>query len=128
MKYDGNEAFHEAGYDSYLTALVVIRLSAKLESDGVYVERVDNTAADSEQTSAVSLSDQSPGPGSLLSSGFLKAKEGISLLAPSVLGWNQPDAEKSDTRDMPPFDGDFWRVYGNKLRMFGTVERVIHLA
>lgn len=25
---------------------------------------------------------------------------------------------------MPPFDTDFWRVYGNKLRVFGTTESV----
>lgn len=29
---------------------------------------------------------------------------------------------------MPPFDSDFWRVYGNKLRVFGTEESVWKLA
>ena len=28
---------------------------------------------------------------------------------------------------MPPFSSDFWRVYGNKLRVFGTVEGVCDL-
>ena len=28
---------------------------------------------------------------------------------------------------MPQFDSDFWRVYGNKLRVFGTVENVCDL-
>jgi len=37
-KYLTHEAFHEAGYDSYLTARVMILLSAKLEAAGTYVE------------------------------------------------------------------------------------------
>lgn len=32
------------------------------------------------------------------------------------------------TRLMPPFGTDFWRVYRNKLRVFGTTEGVCHLA
>ncbi|KAF1811394.1 CAF1-domain-containing protein [Eremomyces bilateralis CBS 781.70] len=29
---------------------------------------------------------------------------------------------------MPPLESDFWRVYGNKLRVFGTVEKELNLA
>lgn len=32
------------------------------------------------------------------------------------------------TKLMPPFETDFWHVYGNKLRVFGTVENVCRLA
>ena len=37
-KYDSRTAYHEAGYDSYLTARVLIRKSAELESSGTYVD------------------------------------------------------------------------------------------
>lgn len=36
-KYDGTKAFHEAGYDSMLTAQVAVRLSTKLEGAGSYL-------------------------------------------------------------------------------------------
>ena len=29
---------------------------------------------------------------------------------------------------MPPFDSAFWRVYGNKLRVFGTVEQICRMS
>lgn len=31
-------------------------------------------------------------------------------------------------RNMPRYDSDFWRIYGNKLRVFGTNERLIDLS
>ncbi|KAK4983918.1 hypothetical protein LTR50_006914 [Elasticomyces elasticus] len=37
-KYLETSAFHEAGYDSFLTAQVAVRLSAKLEAAGSYIE------------------------------------------------------------------------------------------
>ncbi|KAK4951707.1 hypothetical protein LTR28_006760, partial [Elasticomyces elasticus] len=37
-KYIETSAFHEAGYDSFLTAQVAVRLSAKLEAAGSYIE------------------------------------------------------------------------------------------
>jgi poly(A)-specific ribonuclease len=32
--------------------------------------------------------------------------------------------EKGIEGGMPRFEGDFWRVYGNRLRVFGTEEGV----
>lgn len=34
---------------------------------------------------------------------------------------------RNNRKLLPPWDTDFWRVYGNKLRVFGTVEEVCDL-
>jgi hypothetical protein len=36
--------------------------------------------------------------------------------------------DKPEVVLMPSFDTDFWRVYGNKLRVFGTKEEIFRLA
>lgn len=38
--------------------------------------------------------------------------------------WNTPYWRREAGRAMPRFDSDFWAVYGNKLRVFGTEEGV----
>lgn len=38
-----------------------------------------------------------------------------------------PEVESRRDGMMPAFHSDFWRVYGNKLRVFGTVEGVCDL-
>jgi poly(A)-specific ribonuclease len=38
-----------------------------------------------------------------------------------------PVADKGIEGGMPRFGGDFWRVYGNRLRVFGTEEGVCAL-
>lgn len=38
--------------------------------------------------------------------------------------WETPYFRREAGRGMPKFDSDFWRVYGNKLRVFGTEEGV----
>lgn len=57
-KYDDNKAFHEAGYDSMLTAQVAIRLSTKLESAGSYL--LDGSFAESEPSNDVRSDSPSP--------------------------------------------------------------------
>ncbi|KAK7514655.1 ribonuclease H-like domain-containing protein [Phyllosticta citriasiana] len=39
-KYHGSSTLHEAGYDSFLTAIIMVRLSAKLESEGTYLQEM----------------------------------------------------------------------------------------
>ncbi|KAK8202203.1 hypothetical protein M8818_005730 [Zalaria obscura] len=69
-KYELMSAFHEAGYDSFLTAQVAIRLSAKLEAAGCYIE-VDGSAEDGqsepEEAGGVKLDGGAPDftPGSI---------------------------------------------------------------
>ncbi len=47
-KYTNNTPAHEAGFDSFLTAKVLIRLSAKLEAAGQYVDENGTTKSDDE--------------------------------------------------------------------------------
>jgi hypothetical protein len=76
-KYDKAETLHEAGYDSFITARIMILLSAKLSSthDG------------------------------------------------SVKGKGNTDKRVA----MPALDSDFWKEYGNRLRVFGTFEAFLDL-
>lgn len=214
-KYVDNEAFHEAGYDSLLTARVMVLLSAKLEAAGTYVPEIregrsttptdeeydtapeelddeglgegpdgngptpasdiaattnatprakskkargnripsasrfatktmfDTLAEDTSSTDDPSSPPRSPlhvakQPGSSGSGPSHQKKSSLNPAAPpfglSSMGRQLSDAraaadkkEKKIHALMPPFDCDFWRVYANKLRIFGTEERVLDL-
>ncbi|KAF2808790.1 CAF1-domain-containing protein [Mytilinidion resinicola] len=225
----GTNSFHEAGYDSLLTANIMIRLSAKLESDGTYIEEVvlsdeDEWFEASEYiTGGVAPAiDDAPSPEEISLHGFrsvlkpanstfsasnspvpspvrpqnpsgsnkkgkkgktgkltgkavsrfgmatrfdqlrIEEEEELSSSSsptqaqktPPVDEWgNQPDdgsssrawdvdepahdhegpyalpkaEEKAPMVVMPQFGSAFWKVYGNKLRVFGTEEGVLEL-
>lgn len=198
-KYKDVEVFHEAGFDSYLTAQVAVRLSMKLEREGAYVDDADElgqggvkvggqpasagpvgAAVDtgksllSAAVKALNLNgnpaDQHhsawsppPQPKTTLpvpttlddkkrtSSPLLSLSPKAESFVPSSLGgtWKSggdptlgPESSDDpfvisranpivDARQlrgieggMPRFGGDFWRVYGNRLRVFGTEEGV----
>lgn len=198
-KYVDEEMYHEAGYDSFLTARVMILLSSQLERKGSYLP--DDSAPDPSpkspknkhkggaivQTNAISPSKgvspitasptvgisssdasqlqnkQQPSPAkvtsrfatktlfeALASTGDDKdnndeededrksAVVGSSFaLDPSARPFPITDSgshaavneETTAERDafMPPFNSDFWRVYANRLRVFGTVEGMLDL-
>lgn len=196
-KYKDVEVFHEAGFDSYLTAQVAVRLSMKLEREGAYVDDVDElgqggvkvdgqyavshpveaavstgksllsaavkamnlngTAADPDTPPAppAPFSSTLPVPPSnptqRTSSPLLSLSPKAESFVPSSLGatWKSggdstlgpenaddpfvmsrnkvPAVEKGIEGGMPRFGGDFWRVYGNRLRVFGTEEGVCAL-
>ncbi|MCJ1436352.1 hypothetical protein MMC27_005731 [Xylographa pallens] len=219
-KYSDLSIAHEAGYDSLMTARVVIRLSAKLEAAGHYVDSedeegwhtpaeegggvlidltngaspqkpeplkqssasnyfihydptaiaaplcteaaapaptiprppitkpkkpkpaptkiktpfshagmfdaLDNASADDEDSIDLDGIEDQAGPG------------GISTSEDLIDTWNTPPpppvpkvldaSEQPASRLMPPWDSDFWNVYGNKLRVNGTVEGVCDLS
>ncbi|KAK0812722.1 hypothetical protein LTR75_004855 [Friedmanniomyces endolithicus] len=180
-KYGEIEAFHEAGYDSYLTAQIAVRLSSKLEKEGAYVEVNGNgpssagtpikhkaakmkakgwnlaTPATMASTNGVhtngaavpdasnlTIADRGAQPegGFTPSDPDAKWKRQGDPSIPATSGADDPFAY--DPKDlehrfrpgfegyveggMPRFDTDFWRVYGNKLRVFGTEEGVCVLS
>lgn len=163
MKYSEVEALHEAGYDSFLTAQIAIRLSAKLEREGTYVDV--NGAASEDNKAEKEISNGVNGvklTETALESHTYHAANGTSPqgadeFIPSVEGgkWKRkgdptlpaqdPDdpfeynpkdlkhrhrddeAEKTFEGGMPYLSSDFWRVYGNKLRVFGTDEGICAL-
>lgn len=202
-KYKNVEVYHEAGFDSFLTAQVAVRLSMKLEREGAYVDDLEEGGVKINGPSAVVGTAVGKGKG-LLSVAFSalsmngvanepppptppsaapapinawsngppnpatpKAKQApranspqLSLspraeaFVPSSLGgsWKRggdptlgpvaaddPFNPQNFTKQrqvaegpgisdgMPRFSGDFWRVYGNRLRVFGTEEGVCAL-
>jgi len=44
-RYDQSASYHEAGYDSLLTARIAIKLSAKMERDGIHFEHKQSPAS-----------------------------------------------------------------------------------
>ncbi|KAL8789022.1 MAG: hypothetical protein Q9195_007042 [Heterodermia aff. obscurata] len=197
--YFSNTAAHEAGYDSFQTAKVLIRLSTKLERAGTYVDAPIDQPPSVHALAPASNSIR--GSSAIISSDedyFTPEEEGVPvpnnyqpaqarssdssdggvslLLDPLTLQENlSPDmttfargntarTPKSGTATnkfahkgmfdslldlpvdmdgasesiaaqdhepqyvmMPPFDSHFWEVYGNKLRVNGTVEGVCNL-
>jgi poly(A)-specific ribonuclease len=121
-----DEAPHEAGYDSYLTARVMIQLSTKLEALGTYsldgVAHLDGYANPNLVSYLTCLSSISS------IGGCMPNDQGLRPFQVWTLRDNAYAQIQNLGRNMPPFMSDFWRVYGNKLRAFGTVERLINLA
>ena len=197
--YLSKAAAHEAGFDSYLTAEVLIRLSTKLEAAGMYVDgplsppdpvvrSVPPLDATLDSTLAIASDEDyfTPEQGVLIDRSHDISKRasdsssgGVPLVKNLTLYENTPplmtprtqkkatnrvrlskSEQKTDgfahvgmyeaLRDlpsnmdgsaeslegevgpphvmMPPFESHFWEVYGNKLRVNGTVEGVCHLA
>ena len=189
--YLHNKPAHEAGFDSYLTAKVLIRLSAKLEAAGYYIDEKVSPGSEGEgyvtapETGGVSLKtsktvDENAKPNFGRPDSTDSSSEGVSLGLHAVTTKPQPAKSKSKAKKskrksneiaardtafshatrfdllgdmpssddgletsiartlvpksskarftmMPPFDSDFWNVYGNKLRVNGTVEGVCHI-
>ena len=223
-KYYVFQTAHEAGYDSYLTAKVMIRLSTKLEADGMHLQDIAPTdevyfTADEgeshdpmpkgsvafdptlmtpieEQPPEIALDGAVPAVQKLKDKKKKKKRKSAGVgkteatLTPSAMSEsrfstgtvfdklkdlnlddsasdklqrspssngrgsssrvgleNVPPTEGSDDEwssskidyaipevprqpmaQMPSAENSFWRVYGNKLRVFGTEERVCNLA
>lgn len=171
-KYGSSEPLHEAGFDSYLTARVAIKIAAKLEEQGNY-RRPESVLSDSffqttepdefagrEETTkslatimrenvwgrtsskensalrdAVTETCRSSSPtifGELASLEIGDGKDEEQQAAP--IEWPQsPSVGASewsahgDLTTMPPWTSDFWRIYGNKFRVFGTLEAALDL-
>lgn len=151
-KYADTACYHEAGYDSLMTAQVAIRLSYQLEAVGTYVDngetgRVRSSSSTQKGSNVVSkVVDKSVGAISttLASLGFHKksevptspassstdqnpANDGLAK-SPAVHAHQRTSQSEATAKRMPTFQSDFWRVYGNHLRIFGTEEGVLRLA
>jgi poly(A)-specific ribonuclease len=160
MKYAAAEALHEAGYDSFLTAQIGVRLSAKLEKDGAYVDvngTAESTTAEAEGitngVNGLKLTEDALATHTYHEEHAASPSSEPDGFVPSVAGakWKRrgdptlppPTADdpfeynprnlkhrhhdeqfgkKGFEGGMPGFGSDFWRVYGNKLRVFGTEE------
>lgn len=116
---------HEAGFDSFLTAKVFIRLSARVAEDEGY-----NTSPEEEVYAT---------PPEYYGVPPLPKTEKAGPSASShhnpyeLLGNLDSDDDSDDDNDdkhgpgtllMPPTDSPFWSKYGDKLRVNGTAEGV----
>ncbi|KAL2819250.1 ribonuclease H-like domain-containing protein [Aspergillus granulosus] len=127
-RYNLQKVDHEAGYDSLLTAQVFIKLSAQLNT--VNVAEITPTPRMDQKLHTTVRHD--------LNNRFsqLQVKvlsEGSSHSAPAEdSGGIDRMSKKNLARGIqtangrsliPRPDSQFWTIYGNKLRVFGTVER-----
>lgn len=145
-KYEAREAFHEAGFDSLLTAKVAIRLSAKLEAD-------ERAVMDTQDVSRTGLAradslDEDSGTGGVALSGTFGGMtidpSPAEVVNESKPSWDVPDPDVAPQgqdlwsaeavakhwepmRLMPRYDTKFWTTRGNRLRVFGTKEGVCPL-
>ncbi|KAF2085243.1 CAF1-domain-containing protein, partial [Saccharata proteae CBS 121410] len=160
QKYASMDTFHEAGFDSYLTALIMIRLSAKLDAAGsaasnkspgmsddeAYETASDGlshanqkkssnqlapgtTAATAETVKGDSETWGAPSESSLkpFGDGGVQEQPAPSFMLNGCTYYLTPQMQREPMTAMPPFGTDFWRVYDNKLRVFGTVESMWQL-
>ncbi|KAF1344607.1 ribonuclease H-like domain-containing protein [Delphinella strobiligena] len=91
-------------------------------------DQLQVTAEDEEESEEEVLQfDELPSSAASGSALVAADTDGISegrVMAPSAADWDTPYWRREDGRAMPRFTSDFWGVYGNKLRVFGTQEGV----
>ena len=138
-KYLLNKPTHEAGYDSYLTAVALIKMSARTDPSNilrVFPSSLSNKDPKSTRSSA-SLSISSLEEGGVLLDPDPKLDDPSShnvfdVLA-SVSLQDTPESPSSDTQPtmrtmIPGAESSFWINHGNKLRVNGTQEEVFHIS
>lgn len=160
--YQTNHAPHEAGYDSYLTAQVFVKLATKLDAglpirsphiDATQAENLfepiaefdDPISSDDDggvtlnsppnamplmnptQPLAIPVLVKVDGQASLLDSEIVDDMTGSPPLSRQL----SPSKFLTDTRGgndfLPPPTSTFWKVYANKLRVYGTQIEVCDL-
>ncbi|KAK6815330.1 hypothetical protein RU639_008836 [Aspergillus parasiticus] len=152
-KYNSQRIDHEAGYDSLLTAQIFIKLSAQLRDGGISklpdpVElkgQSDNTGLNAttltvpeglkgsvEKKSAARKEPLKTPTSTKLGTRFdaLDIEEINDQVESMALKSRKSSSSVNITRKVangeliPRQGAEFWKVYGNKLRVFGTEERV----
>lgn len=102
-KYASDSPMHEAGFDSFLTAKVLIRLATQIRAEFREDEEDEDLYVTASEDGGVPLDGGAPS----------QARATTPL----------PPAHTM----MPPGESSFWRQYGNKLRVNGTVEEVCNI-
>lgn len=123
-RYEVEKINHEAGYDSLLTAQVFIKLSAQLGRYQVGLnENVTTTKTHHGLNNRFSQLDVGQTSRDLISIESDNDSE-------EVLGeYNHADESRKARRGhlIPRPNFQFWKVFGNKLRVFGTTEKICHI-
>ncbi|OJJ88427.1 uncharacterized protein ASPGLDRAFT_63316 [Aspergillus glaucus CBS 516.65] len=113
-KYHDQKVDHEAGYDSLLTAQIFIKLSAQLRHGGTskYLGTAPLTPQPAESTESTNLRTRFD---------LLQCEETADTFGSSIPAATTPQTRKMvDNGELiPRFDAEFWKAYGNRLRVFG---------
>ncbi|KAJ5256954.1 hypothetical protein N7478_013058 [Penicillium angulare] len=141
-KYIYRKSAHEAGYDSMMAAIAFIKLSTQLQKGKIeYSERArlefleiavteevpvvkqvarqmeeEMVAAESDPDDLIDLSDDASPP---------TYRHRVHPLVETGCAEIASKVRKGEL--VPRLGSEFWQVYGNKLRVFGTTERVVHM-
>lgn len=109
---------HEAGYDSLLTAQIFIKLSAQLRDGGA--SKYYRAASTDRQPRAKQW------PSLRTRFDLLERAKTTDTFSSSIPAETSPQTKKKvETGQLiPRFDAKFWKIYGNRLRVFGTEERM----
>lgn len=130
---------HEAGFDSYMTARVAIRLASRLDTSRPQTPEPISTA-ESCGNKLIPLKNNPPTAKTalqeleeLFSINPLQIKESQCESPQIRLQFEEkaqltPETQKpKPALFMPSFDNNFWKTYGNRLRVNGTAEEVLVL-
>jgi len=85
-------------------------------------DQLQDTAEESEEE--VLQYDDLPSSAATMSAPVAADTDGVSGNKVTAVDWETPFWRRQGGRAMPSFESDFWAVYGNKLRVFGTQEGV----
>ncbi|KAL5351369.1 hypothetical protein ACLOAV_003226 [Pseudogymnoascus australis] len=157
--YQNRHLLHEAGYDSYLTAQIFLKLAAKLDAGRPNCSDVTHAVDSLRRSTGSTDSTSSDEDGGVLLDLPLNAPHSanrfqvLSEASPVKKKARQASLLDSDIEDdmtgspplgqdgavnmladaacgndfVPPLTAPFWRVYANKLRVYGTLDEVCEL-
>ncbi|KAJ5714761.1 uncharacterized protein N7483_011942 [Penicillium malachiteum] len=144
-KYFFRQTCHEAGYDSMMAAFAFIKLSSQLQRGKVEFSSTAKTdditftmakemplakqVAEQMEKDRIAAEDDSDDLIELSDSGSGQSGQGPPR-PPPLTETECPDvtSKVSQGQLIPRLGSEFWQIYGNKLRVFGTVERAVWLA
>jgi poly(A)-specific ribonuclease len=133
-RYRRAQHLHEAGYDSFLTAKNFIKQASQLPgARRTTAEPKIPETKPTHQPMAVDVVKKPAAPLKGLSFAELQSKFAHQNLFDTLPEDTDSPDESDETSDdeeaklIPTFSSPVWKVYGNKLRVFGTSERVCAL-
>jgi poly(A)-specific ribonuclease len=116
---------HEAGYDSWMTAELFVKLTAQLYAERNKIPGEVDDDFVSEGIEHLNFSDSNDSEGDTSSQG----NGGVPLFSPNPFAVNKASEEPVKIEQfIPPMKNSFWDLYVNKLRVNGTDSGVCDLA
>ncbi|KAJ5647744.1 hypothetical protein N7490_004116 [Penicillium lividum] len=146
VRYTVRKSSHEAGYDSMLSAIIFMKMSVQLQKGQIqYCKPADlegmKICVAKEPSQICQMEHQ------FKEEQAKETKAGISSIETDLIEFSDDESSPPKRRSaldesgseavakkvqggqlVPRLDSKFWRVYGNKLRVFGTTERIMNLS